>query len=102
MKMCVSGSSRNTVLDGGGGIPGRSGESTVRCEGSVPDKSVLIGGMPGKLRVSVRYAGGIPVKSVPASGVPDGSPLTKWAPAGVVRLLRTRTRRGPGCVCNRR
>ena len=43
---------------------------------------------------TVWYGGGIPVKSVPAKGVPDGSVLIKWAPAGEVRLLPHSVRSG--------
>ena len=74
-----TGSTRVTVLDGG------AEQSTVGCKGDVPDKLVLIGGVPRKSQVSAWYGGGNTVRSV----------LAKWAPAGDVRLLWTR-RRGKG------
>ena len=41
-----SGSTRMNVLDCGGGMLG-PGQATVACKGDVPDKSALIGGVPG-------------------------------------------------------
>ena len=113
-----SGSTRVTVLDGGRGMPGDAGQSTVSCTEGVPEKSVPSGGVPS-------HGGGITVESVLVTRVPDESELATWAPAGNVRMLRTRqrgrlclqkmvktacwragltglsvARQGPGCLCN--
>ena len=95
MKSNGSGSTMVTVLDGGRGVPEEPGHPTVGCKGNVVDNSVPIGGVPGKQQVPACCGGGITVESVLVTRVPDESVLAKWAPAGDLRLLRTR-RRGTG------